>query len=116
MSHTVVIHRSAYEGIRSIYDWAARQAPQTAERWYERFRDRIKSLQVSPERCPKAFESVAYGIDVRELLFGRKPNVVRVLFIIDGEYVRVFAMRRAARGHMTRHELEQALDETGDSD
>jgi hypothetical protein len=43
--------------------------------------------------------------EVRQLLFGRKPNVFRAIFIIDGEIVRIARIRRAARRPLTRREL-----------
>ena len=43
----------------------------------------IQSLQTFPQRCAYATENERFPFEVRQLLFGRKPNVYRVLFTIE---------------------------------
>jgi hypothetical protein len=46
--------------------------------------------------------------ELREMLFGRRPNVFRTLFTIDGDAVRVLRVRRATRRSLSRRELREA--------
>jgi hypothetical protein len=47
---------------------------------------------------------------VRELLFGKRPHVFRVLYLIDGEIVRVLRIVRAQRRFLTKSQTEEAVD------
>jgi hypothetical protein len=51
----------------------------------------IESLQTFPQRCAYSTENDRFPFEVRQLLFGRKPNVYRVVFRIEGEGVHMFA-------------------------
>jgi plasmid stabilization system protein ParE len=44
--------------------------------------------------------------DLRQYLFGRKPNVYRAVFVIDGEVVRIIRIRHAARRWMKPGDLQ----------
>jgi plasmid stabilization system protein ParE len=87
------------------YRWAARHAPQTAARWLDRFYEALRSLGQNAERCGFAPESTNLRREVRQLLFGRKPNVFRAVFVIDEGVVRVLRIRRASRRLLSRKEL-----------
>jgi len=47
----------------------------------------IAALADMPERCPVADESEQLGITLRQLLYGRRRGVYRLLFSIEGETV-----------------------------
>ena len=64
-----------------------------ASAWYGRFVEQLKSLDRTPERCPIARESKRVFLELRELHFGCRPNVFRVLFTIDGDAVRTLRIR-----------------------
>ncbi len=53
------------------------------------------------ERCPLAREHRKVHVELREILFGRRPNVYRVIFLIDRDTVRVLRIRRARRRPLT---------------
>lgn len=112
MKHEIRIHRAAAVELQEIYAWAAEFAPRTVERWYARLRKAVKTLELSPQRCPKSFESRRVQFDVREFLFGRKPHVIRLLFVIENEVVHVLSMRRGQRRYLTRKEVEDALSDS----
>ena len=87
-----------------VLAWMQTSAPLTMNRWYTRLMAAVRTLEVMPERCPLADEANELGIEMRELLFGKRRGVFRVLFTIDGQTVNVIHVRRAARGPITPDE------------
>jgi plasmid stabilization system protein ParE len=110
MLYEVVLQRLAVKDLDLAYSWAAKNAPATALAWFERFQSAIRSLAHNPKRCIVAQESRRAGVEIRELHFGRRPNVFRVLFLIDGQIVRVLRIRRAQRRRLTKREIDDAQD------
>ena len=52
-----------------------------------------------PERHPVAEdESEQAGIPLRQMLYGRRPGVFRILFSIDGDTVTLHFIRHSAQG------------------
>lgn len=111
MKYQVVLHRLADEDLNRAYAYAARNAPETAERWLSRFEDALRSLEHHPERCVAAREARRAAKELRELHFGNRPYVFRVIFLIDGEFVRILRILRAQRRPLTRKEIEDASDD-----
>jgi toxin ParE1/3/4 len=54
-----------------------------AARWYNRLEQAVYSLERLPHRCPVAPESKQTKRSLRHLLYGRKPNVYRIVYEID---------------------------------
>ncbi|MGD0907906.1 MAG: type II toxin-antitoxin system prevent-host-death family antitoxin [Candidatus Acidiferrales bacterium] len=77
-----------HEAIRQASDDIARGGLEKA----------IQSLEEFPKRCPRAPESRIAGLKLRNLLYGNKPNVYRVVFRIDEgkKRIRVLTIRHAA--------------------
>jgi plasmid stabilization system protein ParE len=97
MTYEVIVQYSAQAEIEAAYEWNARRAPLTAARWYNRLLDAIKSLADNPERCPLAPEHECFPEEIRNLLYGKRRNVYRILFTIRGDTVHVLHFRRGAR-------------------
>ena len=93
-THKVIIHQHAMADLEKYYRYVWQHGGDQASAWYERFVDQLKSLDRTPERCPIARESKRVFFEVRELHFGRRPNVFRVLFTIDGDAVRILRIVR----------------------
>ena len=74
----------------------------------ERFVEQLKSLDRTPQRCPIARESKRVFLEVRELHFGRRPNVFRVLFTIDSDAVRILRIVRAQRRSPSWRTIEES--------
>jgi plasmid stabilization system protein ParE len=108
--YEVVFHTQARADLDDAYQNAARHAPSTASRWVDRFQEALATLSRSPQRCPLSPESRFVDEDIHEFHFGRRPNVFRVFFWIDGRYVRILRIRRASRRGLTRRDIEQAFD------
>lgn len=105
MSFRVVIQPNAKANLRDYYRRAAKHAPLTAARWLERFEAAIESLKEMPERYSLAPEGKFVECKLRQMLFGKRPNVFRVLFRISGDEVQVLHIRRAAMDLATLDEL-----------
>ena len=110
MTFRVVLQRLAIEDLDDAFAWAARRAPATATRWLDRFQATLQRLDTNPQRCPRAREQRKLDAELREIHFGKRPNVYRVVFLIDGDTVRVLRIRRAQRRPMTRKEIDEASD------
>lgn len=93
----------AQRDIASIYEWLqAEHAGDAGEIWFVGLRTAIRSLTNLPSRCPPAPESRESPVEVRQLLYGRRPHVYRILFGIEGNVVNVFHVRHARRRPLRR--------------
>jgi plasmid stabilization system protein ParE len=109
MIYRVLFHRLAERDLNRAYLWAAHRAPYAAALWLGRFQAKIASLANHPRRHGLAFESAKVRQPIRQLLFGRKPNVYRVLYLVDDTTVRVLRILRGQRRPLTRRELGEVL-------
>lgn len=114
MNFRLRFHRQASLDLTDCYRWAARHAPFTALRWFRRFRDEIDTLEMNPELCSLAPENRRSSKVIRQLLYGRKPNVYRVVFFVESDLVHILRVRRAQRRPLTRREIEEAIDDEPD--
>jgi plasmid stabilization system protein ParE len=89
--------------VRRIY---GRVSPASAARWHTGVYAKIRTLAHHPERCPLADDAADLGIDLRELLYGRKRNVYRILFTIDGRTVNVHRVRHAAQDRLAPDDVD----------
>jgi plasmid stabilization system protein ParE len=106
MIYRVQIQPPAERDLEEAWRWAARRAPITATRWLHRFRETLETLSQNPERCSLAPEHRKLKRQLRQLLFGKKPNVFRVIFLVEGETVRILRILRASRRFLERDDLD----------
>ena len=106
MKYMVRLQQLAETDLEEAYLWAAKHAPATAARWLARFHEALQTLAVNPQRCGFAPEHKKLNRELRQYLFGRKPNVFRSVFLTDGQIVRILRIRRASRRPLTRKELD----------
>jgi plasmid stabilization system protein ParE len=74
MTYRVILQRLAVQDLDDAFVWAGRKAPATAARWLDRFQAALQRLDTNPQRCPRAREQRKVDIELREILFGKKPN------------------------------------------
>lgn len=110
MRYQVILQRQAETDLEDAYQYAVANAPQAALRWLDRFQTALATLSHNPQRCSLARENAKVDIELREFLFGRKPYVFRVLYMIDGESVRILRILRAQRRFLTRRQIDEAID------
>ena len=89
--------------VAEIHDWIdlVQGRPKEAARWLAGFLKAVDSLHQFPERCPLAPESRSFAAEVRQLLFHRH----RILFVIEGNEVRLIRVRHASRRPASEAEL-----------
>jgi plasmid stabilization system protein ParE len=98
MAFRVEISAEAESDADGILEWLISQhAGETGIRWFLALDDAIASLATFPKRCPLAPESVCFPFEVRQLLYGHKPHVYRILFSIEGQTVNVLHIRHGRR-------------------
>lgn len=107
MAFTVVFQRRADADVRNEIAWQeAALGLRAAIRWRNGFlMDVIGALEADPHRYPQADEAGELGVDLRELLHGRRRQVFRVLFTIDGETVNVLRVRHSTQDRLQPGDL-----------
>lgn len=93
MTFRVELSEAALADAKELYERVIVAAPFRGPLWYSRLLAAIESLQTFPQRCAFAPENNRFPIEVRQLLFGRKPNVYRVIFTVEVNRVYVFRIR-----------------------
>ena len=94
----------AEDDLDGILNWLVEQgASETGLRWFRGLRKAINSLNNFPERCMLARENDSVPFEMRQLLYGRKPNVYRVLFTIEGETVYILRVRHGRQNPVSLH-------------
>lgn len=106
MARLVFINPGAYDDIREIARYISRRVSLlSASRWHTRIALAIERLTTEADRWPEALEAAALGINLREMLHGRRPHVYRVLFTISGNTVTVQRVRHAAQDQLTSDDI-----------
>jgi len=99
VSYRVVVTARARADAVQAFRWIADQSPDAAARWYIGLEKAIAKLTTMPERHPIAEdESEQLGITLRQMLYGRRRGVYRLLFSIEGETVTLHYVHHSARG------------------
>lgn len=93
MQFLVIITPSAKADIFEINAWLLENYSDIAEKWLFGLSQTITSLSKFPERCPISSESEAFDVIVHQLIYGKKPNVYRILFSIQDEKVYILRVR-----------------------
>ena len=88
--------------VERLYGWIVERSPLHGPEWFNGLVDAIESLRNNPQRCPIAPESPKFEEEIRQLLYGKRKGVYRVLFTIRGRAVEVLHVRHGAQRHLTR--------------
>jgi plasmid stabilization system protein ParE len=97
MNYRIVIRPLARAEMEEAYEWVRQYSPARAARWYNGLDEAIHSLQAHPERCGLAPEAEAFAEEIRQLLYGKRRGVYRILFTIQGNTVSILSVRHGAR-------------------
>lgn len=102
MTYTLFVKRRAYVDIDGMFESVRRRVGRArASRWRDGLLARLTTLEQHPEMWPLADEAADLGLDLRELLYGRRRNVYRILFTVDGQTVNVHRVRHAAQDRLS---------------
>jgi plasmid stabilization system protein ParE len=90
--------RARADAVRQ-FRYLAERSPAAAGRWYAGLEKAVAKLRKMPARHPIAEdESEQVGITLRQMLYGRRPGVFRILFSIEGDTVTLHYVRHSAQG------------------
>ena len=89
------------QDINAAYLYIRADAPETARRWRIRLRQLIRTLSTFSERHEIAPEAREAGVELRQMLYGN----YRILYSVEGNQVRVHALRHGARRPLFPDEL-----------
>jgi toxin ParE1/3/4 len=104
MAFRVKTSTKAKRDLDAILAWLlSQEAGEAGLRWFQGLREAVASLSHSPQRCALAPENAMFPLEVRQLLYGRKPHVYRVLYTIEGDTVSVLHIRHGRRKPITLH-------------
>jgi plasmid stabilization system protein ParE len=81
------------------------QALAAGGRWFARLMAKLDTLETYPERCRVAGESEDLGVEIRELLFGKRQGIYRILFQIEGRTVQILRVWHGARDRVSPEDL-----------
>jgi plasmid stabilization system protein ParE len=101
----ITIFPKAIADIRAAVAWRNRRSLLDGARLHAGILAAIRTLASRPDRCPSAEEAADLGLDIRQLLYGRRRTVYRILFTIVGQTVNVLRVRHAAQDRLTSGEV-----------
>lgn len=99
MSFRVELAERAIRDLRRLYGEVRARHNPAASRWFDGLEARIAALADHPRRGGAVPEDVS----LRQLLYGRRPHVYRIIYEIDEEHgvVYVLHIRHGARAAMS---------------
>lgn len=100
MKYKIIIESPAIEDMERALSWIVSRSRASAIRWYRDLVEAIKTLETFPKRCSLAPENEAFQEEIRQLLYGKRRGVYRVLFTIQGRNVHILHVRHCAQGRL----------------
>ena len=80
MIFRVELTAEAEHDVDAIIEWLlAHHAGDAGIRWFNALEEAIDSLSKFPRRCALAPEATAVPVEIRQLLYGHKPHVYRIV-------------------------------------
>ncbi|MDR3618572.1 MAG: type II toxin-antitoxin system RelE/ParE family toxin [Paludisphaera borealis] len=99
MKYRVVVTARARADAVEAFRWMFERSPDAAARWYVGLEKAIAALAETPMRHPVAEEESEHlGIPLRQMLYGRRRGVHRILFSIEHDVVTLHFIRHGAQG------------------
>ncbi len=98
MEYLVRLTFRALRDLESIYEFIQADNSNAAFAWFNDLAKTIETLERHPERGSAVAESKSH----RQLLFGEKPDVYRIIYSIDKRkaFVNVLHIRHGARASL----------------
>jgi plasmid stabilization system protein ParE len=62
----------------------------------------LNSLRQNPRRCARVFAAEFEGLEIRQLIYGRRRARYRILFTISGDTVEIVRVLHGARAATRR--------------
>ena len=99
-TYRVIIQPNAEAELEAAYQYRYERAPQAAAGWFAGIAEAINSLAQFPARCPLAPENEYFAEEIRQLLYGARRDVFRILFTMQGDTVHVLHIRHGAQQYL----------------
>ncbi len=95
MEYVVRLTERAFRDMRSIYEFIGAEQSEAALKWFKELAQAIATLKSYPERGT----AMTGKRNLRRLLFGEKPNIYRILYVVDrkNKLARILHIRHGAR-------------------
>jgi toxin ParE1/3/4 len=99
MAYLVEMTARAARDLEILYLTKNAAESRAAARWYNGLEEAVSLLTTHPHRCPIAPETRRTKRQLRQLLYGKKPHVYRVIYEVQEQLqtVWVLTIRHAAR-------------------
>ena len=107
MTYRVELTERAIRDLELLYLEKNAAESQAASRWFNGLEKTVYRLERHPYQCPVAPEARTMKRKLRQLLYGKKPHVYRVIYEIDErcETVWVLTIRHGSRQKLKRRNL-----------
>ncbi len=106
MKYQVRLTEKAEQDVATVLDWFGEpDALPAARKWFGQLMAAIDTLETMPGRCGVAAESADVGVEIRELLVGKRHGIYRVIFQLEKRTVFILRIRHAAREALSRDDL-----------
>jgi plasmid stabilization system protein ParE len=103
--YKVIIQPPAESDIDLAYRYIAQYSTTSADRWFNGLYDAIMSLRTMPNRCGLARESGSFDEPIRQLIYGRRSQAYRVIFVVRDRQVRVLRVLHGAHDQLRPGDL-----------
>jgi plasmid stabilization system protein ParE len=115
MAYKLFLTAQAKADIEQAFGHLSERSPETAAQWYRLVMREIASLKNMPARCPLAPESETLGVELRQLLHGKKRGIYRIVFrVVEGKgrkkEVHILTIRHGARKPLSDEEMQPFLE------
>lgn len=102
MTYLVEFSTQAEVDLRVLYLEKNAAESKAAARWFNKLESALEGLAALPHRCPLAPEAAKINIELRQLLYGKKPHVYRIIYEVDEarRTVLLIAIRHGARPNL----------------
>ena len=111
MAYRIDISSPALVDAEKIFLGIRENSPEKAKDWYEGLLETIYSLENFPKRCVVAIESKEFEIEIRQLLYGKKKQIFRILFTVtkdfenDEDVVLIYRIQHTSRRYLGISEI-----------
>lgn len=106
MKYRVQMTEKALADIEIVLLWLKEQGTTSAcQRWFSALWKKLDTLESRPERCSLANEAEDISGEIRELYFGKRQGVYRILFEVRDQTVYILRIWHSSRDTFTVDDL-----------
>jgi plasmid stabilization system protein ParE len=112
MAFRVEVTPEARQDANGILEWLhVQEAGDAGLHWFRGLSEAIASLSALPKRCALVRENASVPFEMRQLLYGHKPHLYRILFTIEGDVVHVLRIRHGRRRRLDEPHTDRTCQE-----